>query len=78
MNVLQAVPDWHADALCSQTDPDAFYPEKGQVPTKALIVCGNCPVQTQCLEWALANDERYGVWGGKTEPERRRMQRRAA
>lgn len=67
--------DWAEKALCPQTDPEAFYPEKGGSTKDAKKVCQRCPVSKQCLQWALDNDERYGVWGGLSERERRRLKR---
>lgn len=64
-------PAWHDDSLCSQTDPEAFYPEKGGSTKEAKRICAACPAQQMCLEWALANRERFGIWGGKSERERR-------
>src|SRR6185312_9913162 len=68
---------WQADALCAQTDPEAFFPEKGGSTRDAKKVCGACTVRSQCLEYALANDERFGIWGGLSERERRRLRKRA-
>ena len=68
---------WQADALCAQTDPEAFFPEKGGSTRDAKKVCGSCAVRAQCLEYALANDERFGIWGGLSERERRRLRKRA-
>jgi WhiB family transcriptional regulator, redox-sensing transcriptional regulator len=68
---------WQADALCAQTDPEAFFPEKGGSTRDAKKVCGACNVRSQCLEYALANDERFGIWGGLSERERRRLRKRA-
>ncbi|MDJ0317194.1 MULTISPECIES: WhiB family transcriptional regulator [Arthrobacter] len=68
---------WQTDALCAQTDPEAFFPEKGGSTRDAKKVCGACNVKTQCLEYALANDERFGIWGGLSERERRRLRKRA-
>ncbi|MGY1690748.1 WhiB family transcriptional regulator [Geodermatophilus sp. SYSU D00697] len=61
------------DALCAETDPEAFFPEKGGSTREAKRVCAGCPVRSQCLEFALANDERFGIWGGLSERERRRL-----
>lgn len=71
---------WMAEAICSQTDPDAFYPEKGCSSAEAKRVCQGCPVREICLEFALANHERWGIYGGKSERERRKIeqQRKAA
>lgn len=68
---------WQTDALCAQTDPEAFFPEKGGSTRDAKKVCGSCNVRSQCLEYALANDERFGIWGGLSERERRRLRKRA-
>lgn len=68
---------WQADSLCAQTDPEAFFPEKGGSTRDAKKVCGACNVRSQCLEYALANDERFGIWGGLSERERRRLRKRA-
>jgi len=71
---------WWTSALCAQTDPELFFPEKGDRPRDAKKVCANCPVCTECLTFALAHDRLYGVWGGTTERERRKLTttRRAA
>ncbi len=69
---------WQKDALCAQTDPEAFFPEKGGSTREAKSVCASCSVQAQCLEYALLNDERFGIWGGLSERERRRMRRSAS
>ena len=69
---------WQTDALCAQTDPEAFFPEKGGSTNKAKSICAACPVAAACLDYALANREEYGVWGGKSEPERRGLLRRRA
>lgn len=66
---------WAGDALCAQTDPEVFYPEKGGSTRDAKAVCGRCGVQAECLEYALEHDERFGVWGGLSERERRQLKR---
>jgi WhiB family redox-sensing transcriptional regulator len=66
---------WQSDALCAQTDPEAFFPEKGGSTRDAKKICTTCEVRAQCLEYALANDERFGIWGGLSERERRRLRR---
>jgi WhiB family transcriptional regulator, redox-sensing transcriptional regulator len=65
--------DWRLDALCAETDPEAFFPEKGGSTREAKKVCTGCSVRAECLEAALANDERFGIWGGLSERERRRL-----
>ncbi len=64
---------WRLDALCAETDPEAFFPEKGGSTREAKRVCTGCAVRSECLEYALANDERFGIWGGLSERERRRV-----
>lgn len=79
--VLMAVarpPEWVAAAVCAQVDPELFYPDKGGSVRDAKRVCTRCPVRPQCLAYALDGDERHGVWGGLSEPERRRRARAAA
>jgi WhiB family transcriptional regulator, redox-sensing transcriptional regulator len=71
---------WRLDALCAETDPEAFFPEKGGSTREAKRVCSGCAVRAECLEYALTSDERFGIWGGLSERERRRLrlQRRTA
>ena len=68
---------WQEQALCAETDPEAFFPEKGGSTREAKKICTGCEVKAECLEYALANDERFGIWGGLSERERRRLRRRA-
>jgi len=70
--------DWQERALCAQTDPEAFFPEKGGSTREAKRICSGCEVKAECLEFALAHDERFGIWGGLSERERRRLKRRAS
>src|ERR1700760_655184 len=64
-------------ALCGQTDPEAFFPEKGGSTREAKRICQGCDVRSECLEYALAHDERFGIWGGLSERERRKLKKRA-
>jgi WhiB family redox-sensing transcriptional regulator len=66
---------WTERAVCAQTDPEKFFPKKGNSTRDAKGVCGGCPVRIQCLQYALDHDERFGVWGGCSERERREMKR---
>lgn len=68
---------WQSDALCAQTDPEAFFPEKGGSTRDAKKICASCEVRAQCLEYALQNDERFGIWGGLSERERRKLRKHA-
>ncbi|WP_232816950.1 WhiB family transcriptional regulator [Rhodococcus sp. H-CA8f] len=68
---------WRHESLCSQADSETFFPDvraKTQAK-KAKRICGQCPVATECLEFALTTHERFGVWGGKTPVERRDIAR---
>ena len=68
---------WQDKALCAQTDPEAFFPEKGGSTREAKRICVSCEVKQECLEYALMQDERFGIWGGLSERERRRLKRQA-
>ena len=66
---------WQERALCAQTDPEAFFPEKGGQTRDPKRVCLTCDVRDECLKFALDHDERWGIWGGLTERERRKLKR---
>lgn len=66
---------WQEQAVCSQTDPEIFFPEKGGATAGAKALCRSCPVTDRCLDYALSKDERFGVWGGLSERERRKLTR---
>jgi len=68
---------WQERGLCAQTDPEAFFPEKGGSTREAKKVCLTCDVRQDCLEYALENDERFGIWGGLSERERRKLKKKA-
>src|SRR5699024_4812944 len=68
---------WQERSLCAQTDPEAFFPEKGGSTREAKKVCTGCEVRQECLEYALEHDERFGIWGGLSERERRKLKKRA-
>jgi WhiB family redox-sensing transcriptional regulator len=61
--------DWQDEGLCKESDPEAFFPEKGGSTKQAKAVCRRCPITEKCLQYALDNEERYGIWGGKSERE---------
>ena len=75
--------DWRDDAACRNADPELFFPDRdirsarARVKT-AKLICRGCPVKMTCLNWALASGQESGIWGGLTEEERHRLQRRAA
>jgi WhiB family redox-sensing transcriptional regulator len=64
---------WRDLALCAETDPEAFFPERGGSTREAKAMCRTCDVRLDCLGYALAQDERFGIWGGLSERERRRL-----
>lgn len=72
---LPRPPEWTRQALCAQVDPKPFHLEKGDSPRTAKWVCGRCEVRAECLEYALQRREPYGVWGGTTPHERRKLLR---
>jgi WhiB family redox-sensing transcriptional regulator len=69
---------WQERAACFGVDPDVFFPISEEEAGPALMFCTACPIKEECLAWALKNGERYGVWGGLTEQQRRRLQRQVA
>lgn len=65
-------PKWMRSALCAQVDPELWFPEGGSArPAKAI--CGGCQVRAECLDYALASAEQFGIWGGLSARERRRL-----
>jgi hypothetical protein len=72
------LPPHRMDGICNTTDPDAFFPEVGEPTAPARAVCAGCPVRVECLTWALLNDERHGVWGATSPPQRTRLRVEAA
>jgi WhiB family redox-sensing transcriptional regulator len=79
--------NWRASGACRSADPDLFFPLSGNGPAdkqiaRAKMICAGCQVRQECLEFALAHDQRYGIWGGTTaedrQRDRRRRRRRAA
>jgi WhiB family redox-sensing transcriptional regulator len=69
---------WASEAKCLTADPDVFFPEKGGSTREAKRICSECPVRDECLEYALEEDERFGIWGGMSERERRKLKRLAS
>jgi WhiB family redox-sensing transcriptional regulator len=67
---------WQRQANCMGVDPDLFFPERGASTREAKEVCRGCVVREDCLEYALTNSEKFGIWGGLSERERRRIRRR--
>ena len=69
---------WQDNANCLGVDPDLFFPERGASTREAKEVCRACIVRVECLEYALMNGEKFGIWGGMSERERRRIRRARA
>jgi WhiB family redox-sensing transcriptional regulator len=66
---------WLLQALCLGVDPDLFFPERGASTREAKTVCAACPVRPECLDYAIENGEKFGIWGGLSERERRKVKR---
>jgi WhiB family redox-sensing transcriptional regulator len=66
---------WQDDALCREVGGDAWFPDKGGSIRAAKKICDACPVQSDCLEYALENDLGFGIWGGTSERQRRRIRK---
>lgn len=74
---LAAAMNEHGDPVCSQTDPEEWFPEKGANNAQARKICNECPLKDPCLQFALLNNEPYGIWGGKSSKARQKMSGRA-
>lgn len=70
--------DWSDWAACRSEDPELFFPHPTDEATAmaAKSVCQVCPVMDECLSWALATRQEFGVWGGMTEKERHKRRER--
>ena len=68
-------PRFEQPALCAETDPEVFFPDKGGETGAAKSVCRRCKAREECLAWAIEHDE-HGVWGGTSRIQRLRIQRR--
>lgn len=71
-------PVFSGPALCAETDPDAFFPEKGRTAPEAKAVCARCEIRDECRDWAISTGEPHGVWGELSERERRRLREKGA
>lgn len=67
--------DWIDEAVCLGVNPNLFYPERGESTREAKQVCASCPVQRECLEYAVQNVEKFGIWGMMSERERRKVRK---
>jgi WhiB family redox-sensing transcriptional regulator len=66
---------WHDRANCKGANADLFFPERGASTRTAKSICRQCQVRADCLEFALRSGEKFGIWGGLSERERRRVRR---
>lgn len=74
IRLLTEQPEWREEAVCTETDPELFFPSSSSGSSrKVKEVCFSCPVREQCLQFALDNGERFGIWGGLSEMERRAL-----
>jgi WhiB family transcriptional regulator, redox-sensing transcriptional regulator len=81
MTVSGKTARWRAEAACLSADPDLFFPISSTGPAERQIarakrICAGCAVRRECLEFAVAHDQMYGIWGGTTPDDRRRDRRR--
>ncbi len=77
-NVARVDAGWGDKANCKGVDPDLFFPERGASTRESKEVCRGCTVREECLEFALVSGEKFGIWGGLSERERRRIRRQRA
>ena len=66
---------WQDYANCRGADADLFFPERGASTRKAKAICNACDVKGECLDFAIVQGEKFGIWGGMSERERRRVRR---
>lgn len=78
MPIFQQILEWQGEARCLEVDPEIFFPERGGSSKAARSVCNECSVRVECLKYALANREQFGIWGGTSERERRRLRKLAS
>ena len=66
---------WQDGANCKGANADLFFPERGASTRAAKAICGECAVRADCLEFAITTGEKFGIWGGMSERERRRVRK---
>jgi WhiB family redox-sensing transcriptional regulator len=76
--IIQQGLAWQAKSRCLEVDPEIFFPERGGSSKAARAVCLQCEVRIECLRYALANREQFGIWGGTSERERRKLRKLAS
>mgnify|MGYP001250654885 FL=1 len=65
--------DWSNRAMCKNLETEVFFPSRGEAVTPIKIICKSCPVVKPCLEYAMKSGEKFGIWGGTSERDRRKM-----
>lgn len=73
---LRRADSWVAHAACAGQPASWFFPERGESTAEAKAICADCPVRVPCLEWALETNTNFGIWGGTSEHQRKRMRAR--
>ena len=73
--LINGIPSWTDEAKCKGQDANLFFPERGASTRKAKSICRACSVQEECLEYAIDHSEKFGIWGGLSERERRKIKR---
>ena len=81
MTATGSAANWRSAGACLSADPDLFFPISSAGPgarqiAQAKVICAGCPVRRECLDFALAHDQVYGIWGGTTPDDRQRARRR--
>ena len=81
MTATVSAANWRSAGACLSADPDLFFPISSAGPgerqiAQAKVICAGCPVRRECLDFALAHDQVYGIWGGTTPDDRQRARRR--
>jgi len=81
MTATGSAANWRSAGACLSADPDLFFPISSAGPgerqrARAKMICAGCQVRQECLDFALAHDQLYGIWGGTTPEDRQRARRR--
>tara|TARA_Y100001960_G_scaffold300105_1_gene348856 strand:+ start:628 stop:900 length:273 start_codon:yes stop_codon:yes gene_type:complete len=74
--MLAPEPKWFSEAICKiEQNPDTFFPERGASTRQAKALCRLCPVQEECLDYAVVNFQEFGIWAGTTTNIIRRLRK---
>jgi WhiB family transcriptional regulator, redox-sensing transcriptional regulator len=79
MSATGSATNWRSSAACRSADPDLFFPGSSAAQkqiARAKVICAECRVRRECLEFAVTRDQNYGIWGGTTPEDRQRARRR--